>query len=80
MLLPAMMLLMYMRAPTHENKYIFSTRTVRQFVVRASRHIARNIECDGLTTTSIGLHAQEDQIADSEQSHTTTQVAYIVFE
>ncbi len=33
-----------------------------------------------LTTTSIGLHAQEDQIGDSEQCHTTTQVAYIVFE
>jgi beta-lactam-binding protein with PASTA domain len=33
-----------------------------------------------LTTTSIGLHACEDQIGDSEQSHTTTQVGYIVFE
>ncbi|NWK55282.1 cadherin domain-containing protein [Verrucomicrobiaceae bacterium N1E253] len=33
-----------------------------------------------LTTTSIGLHAVEDQMADSEQSHTTTQVGYIVLE
>lgn len=33
-----------------------------------------------LTTTSIGLHALEDQMNDSEQSHATTQVGYIVFE
>jgi hypothetical protein len=33
-----------------------------------------------LSTTSIGLHACEDQLGDSEQSHTTTQVGYIVFE
>ncbi|NWK55003.1 cadherin domain-containing protein [Verrucomicrobiaceae bacterium N1E253] len=33
-----------------------------------------------LTTTSIGLHALEDQLNDSELSHTTTQVGYIVFE
>ena len=33
-----------------------------------------------LSTTSIGLHACEDQIADSEQTHSTTQVGYIVFE
>ncbi|NWK54946.1 cadherin domain-containing protein [Verrucomicrobiaceae bacterium N1E253] len=33
-----------------------------------------------LTTTSIGLHALEDQLNDAEQSHTTTQVGYVVFE
>lgn len=33
-----------------------------------------------LTTTSIGLHALEDQMNDAELSHTTTQVAYIIFE
>jgi hypothetical protein len=32
------------------------------------------------STTSIGLHACEDQMNDSEQKHTTAQVAYIVFE
>lgn len=33
-----------------------------------------------LTTASIGLHAMEDLINDTEQNHTTTQVSYIVFE
>ncbi|MGB1128597.1 MAG: PASTA domain-containing protein, partial [Haloferula sp.] len=33
-----------------------------------------------MTATSLGLHACEDQVGDSEQSHTTTQIAYIVFE
>ena len=33
-----------------------------------------------LTTTSIGLYACEDQMNDSEQKHTTTQIGYIVFE
>ena len=33
-----------------------------------------------ITPTSLGLHALEDQMNDSEQSHTTTQVGYLVFE
>ena len=33
-----------------------------------------------LTTTGIGLYVCEDQMNDSEQAHTTAQVAYIVFE
>ncbi|NWK55283.1 cadherin domain-containing protein [Verrucomicrobiaceae bacterium N1E253] len=33
-----------------------------------------------LTTTSIGLHAVEDQLNDSEMSHTTTQVGYLIVE
>ncbi len=33
-----------------------------------------------LTTTSIGLHACEDTLGDSEQRHATEQVGYIVFE
>ena len=33
-----------------------------------------------LTTSSIGLHALEDQIGDAELTHTTTQVGYIIFE
>ena len=33
-----------------------------------------------LTTTSIGLHASEDTLGDSERKHTTEQVGYIVFE
>ena len=32
------------------------------------------------STTSIGFHACEDQVGDSEQKHNTTQVGYIVFE
>ena len=33
-----------------------------------------------LTTTSIGMYALEDQVKDSERTHTTAQMSYIVFE
>ena len=33
-----------------------------------------------LTTSNIGLYAIEDQLNDTEASHTTTQVGYIIFE
>ena len=33
-----------------------------------------------MSTTQIGLSVDEDQVVDSERSHTTEQVGYIVFE
>ena len=33
-----------------------------------------------ITPTSLGLHVAEDQLSDSEMTHTATQVGYLVFE